>query len=98
MRWHDGDDVATGQRAEQQSNVEHGVQPADVDMVPVNVSQLQFNANVFAVTNMYKQQESCAIAKMSARCTIRQCAHGLKLESPFVPSSTDCRAVRAKIR
>ena len=44
------------------------------------------------------KQESCAIAKMSARCTIRQYAHSLKLESPFVPSSTDCWAVRAKIR
>ena len=43
------------------------------------------------------EQKSCAIAKMSARCTIRQYAHGLKLESPFVPSSTDCWAVRAKI-
>ena len=43
-------------------------------------------------------QESCAIAKMSTRCTIRQYAHGLKLESPFVPSSTDCWTVRAKIR
>jgi len=31
------------------------------------------------------KQESCAIAKMSAQCTIRQDAHGLKLESPFVP-------------
>ena len=31
------------------------------------------------------KQESCAIAKTSARCTIRQYAHGLKLESPFVP-------------
>jgi len=30
--------------------------------------------------------------------TIRQYAHGLLLESPFVPSSTDCWAVRAKIR
>jgi len=30
--------------------------------------------------------------------TIRQYAHGLLLESPFVPSSTDCLAVRAKIR
>jgi len=44
------------------------------------------------------QQESCAIAKMSAWCTILQYAHGLKLESPFVPSSTDCWPVRAKIR
>jgi len=35
---------------------------------------------------------------MSARCTIQQYAHGLKLESPFVPSSTDYWAVRAKIR
>ena len=36
---------------------------------------------------------------MSARCTIRQYAHGLKLESPFVPSySTDYWDVRAKIR
>jgi len=30
--------------------------------------------------------------------TIRQYAHGLLLESPFIPSSTDCGAVRAKIR
>jgi len=30
--------------------------------------------------------------------TIRQYAHGLLLKSPFVPSSTDCGAVRAKIR
>jgi len=30
--------------------------------------------------------------------TIRQNAHGLLLESPFVPSSTDCWAVKAKIR
>jgi len=30
--------------------------------------------------------------------TIRQYAHGLLLKSPFVPSSTDCWAVRAKIR
>jgi len=29
------------------------------------------------------RQESYAIAKMSARCTIRQYAHGLKLESPL---------------
>jgi len=28
------------------------------------------------------RQESCAITKMSVRCTIRQYAHGLKLESP----------------
>jgi len=44
------------------------------------------------------KQESCAIAKVSVRCTIRQYAPGLKLESPFEPSSTDCWAVRAKIR
>ena len=30
--------------------------------------------------------------------TIRQYAHGLLLETPFVPSSTDCWAIRAKIR
>jgi len=30
--------------------------------------------------------------------TVRQYAHGLLLESPIVPSSTDCWAVRAKIR
>ena len=42
------------------------------------------------------EQESCAIAKMSVRCTIRQYAHGLLLESPFVPSCTDCWVVRAK--
>jgi len=30
--------------------------------------------------------------------TIRQYAHGLLLESPFVPSSTDRWSVRAKIR
>jgi len=30
--------------------------------------------------------------------TVRQYAHGLLLESPFVPSSTDRWAVRAKIR
>jgi len=30
--------------------------------------------------------------------TIRQYAHALLLESLFVPSSTDCWAVRAKIR
>jgi len=30
--------------------------------------------------------------------TIRQYTHGLLLESSFVPSSTDCWAVRAKIR
>jgi len=30
--------------------------------------------------------------------TIRQYAHGLLLENPFVPSSTDCWTVRAKIR
>ena len=30
--------------------------------------------------------------------TIRQYAHGLLLESQFLPSSTDCLAVRAKIR
>ena len=30
--------------------------------------------------------------------TIRQHAHGLLLESPFVPSRTNCWAVRAKIR
>jgi len=30
--------------------------------------------------------------------TIRQYAHGSLLESPFVPSSTDCWAARAKIR
>jgi len=35
---------------------------------------------------------------MSARCTIRQYAHGLKLESPFVPSSTDYWAIWANIR
>jgi len=29
---------------------------------------------------------------------IRQYAHGLLTESPFVPSSTDCWAVRAKIK
>jgi len=45
-----------------------------------------------------KQQESCAIVKMSVRYTIQQYAYGLKLESPFVPSSTDCWAVQAKIR
>jgi len=28
--------------------------------------------------------------------TVRQYAHGLLLESPLVPSSTDCWAVRAK--
>jgi len=44
------------------------------------------------------KQECCAIAKMSARRTVRQYAHGLKLESPFIPSSTDCWAVWAKIR
>jgi len=43
------------------------------------------------------QQESCTIPKMSARCTIGQHARGFKLESPSVPS-TDCWAVRAKIR
>jgi len=31
-------------------------------------------------------------------CIIRQYTHGSLLESPFVPSSTDCWAVRAKIR
>ena len=30
--------------------------------------------------------------------TIRHYTHALLLESPFVPSSTDCWAVRAKIR
>jgi len=30
--------------------------------------------------------------------TNRQYAHGLLLESPFVPSTTDCWAIRAKIR
>jgi len=30
--------------------------------------------------------------------TIRQYAHGLLLESPFVPSNTDCWAVQTKIR
>jgi len=30
--------------------------------------------------------------------TIRQYAHSVLLESPFVPSSTDCWAVRAKIK
>jgi len=47
-----------------------------------------------------KKRESVlsAIAKMSARCTVRQCAHDLRLVRPFVPSSTDCWAVRAKIR
>jgi len=30
--------------------------------------------------------------------TVRKCAHGLLLESQFVPPSTDCLAVRAKIR
>jgi len=30
--------------------------------------------------------------------TIPQYAHGLLLESQFLPSSTDCLAVRAKIR
>jgi len=30
--------------------------------------------------------------------TIRQYAHDLLLESPFVPSSTDCWAVRAKVK
>ena len=39
-------------------------------------------------SHRYSKTKSCAIAKMSARCTIRQYAHGLKLESPFVPSST----------
>jgi len=33
---------------------------------------------------------------MTARCTIQQYAHGLKLESPFVPTSTNYWAVRAK--
>ena len=31
-------------------------------------------------------------------CTIRQYAHGLLLDSPFLPSSTDCWALWAKIR
>jgi len=44
------------------------------------------------------KQESCAITKMTARCTIQQYVHRLKLESPFVPSSTDYWAVRAKTR
>jgi len=43
-------------------------------------------------------KETCDIAKMSARCTIWQYAHGLLLESLFVPSSTDCWVVRAKLR
>ena len=30
-------------------------------------------------------------------CTIRQYAHGLLLESPFVPSSTNCWTVQAKM-
>jgi len=30
--------------------------------------------------------------------TMQQYAHGLLLESQFLPSSTDCLAVRAKIR
>jgi len=55
-----------------------------------------------AAVNSNKKQESCAVAKITARCasdrTIRQYAHGLLPESPFVPSSTDCWAVRAKIR
>ena len=60
-------------------------------------------AVIFAVFDLSQYevqflQESCAVAKMSARCTIRQYAHGLKLESPFVPSSTDCWDVRAKMR
>jgi len=33
----------------------------------------------------------------NARRTIRQYTHGYFLESPFVPSSTDCWAVLAKI-
>jgi len=31
-------------------------------------------------------------------CPIRQYAHGLLLESPFIPSTIDCWAVRAKIK
>ena len=42
------------------------------------------------------EQESCAITKMPTRCTIRQYAHGLKLKSPFVPSSTHCWAVQVR--
>ena len=46
----------------------------------------------------YWLQESCAIAKITARCTIWQYAPGLQLESPFLPSCTNRWAVRAKIR
>jgi len=31
-------------------------------------------------------------------CTVRQYTHGLLLESPFMPSSTDRWAIRAKVR
>jgi len=55
MRWHLGDDVAAGHGAEKKSNVEHGVQPADLYVVPVDVSQLQFNAYVSAVINYVKR-------------------------------------------
>jgi len=45
-----GDDVAAGQLAEQQSDVEDGVQPADLRAAPVHVSQLQFNTNASTTT------------------------------------------------
>jgi len=38
------------------------------------------------------------ISGLNSDRTIRQYAHGLLLESPFLPSSTDRWAVRAKIR
>jgi len=40
------DDVTTRHGADEQSNVEDGVQPADLEAVPVNLSQLHFHANV----------------------------------------------------
>jgi len=57
---------------------------------------------VYAYNFAYRYNKKAVLSQRLPRNardhTIRQYARGLLLESLFVPSSTDCSAVRAKIR
>jgi len=69
---------------------------------PVGLVSKAILAHLYAFWGYLHLSRSIIMAKATSGFnsdrTIQQYAHGLLLENPLIPSSTDCWAVRAKIR
>ena len=67
-------------------------------LVSYSLLQTLFRQDVPFCHNTNRHRQTDRQTNDTLDHTIRKYAHGLLLESPFVPSSTDCWAIPAKIR